>query len=159
MTIDPTRALQQAGAMTTDDPASPDEAREAAREFESVLVRQFVSEMTKDIFSDSLAGEDGPGWMNSQKEQQRDQLTDMLTDHLVEAGAFKLDDLLLRQWKRAGLVKDPAEAATQPPTTQPPAAEQTQPQAPAGAVTATTASEAAMEAALEAVIGTAPDAP
>lgn len=145
MTIDPTQALQQAGAMTTDDPASPDEAREAAREFESVLVRQFVSEMTKDIFSDSLAGEDGPGWMNSQKEQQRDQLTDMLTAHLVEAGAFKLDDLLLRQWKRAGLVKDPAGAATPPP-----ALAQTQPHPPAGAVPATAASEAAMEAVLEA---------
>jgi Rod binding domain-containing protein len=150
MTIDPTRALQQAGAMTTDDPASPDEAREAAREFEAVLVRQFVSEMTKDIFSDSLAGEDGPGWMNSQKEQQRDQLTDMLTDHLVEAGAFKLDDLLLRQWKRAGLVKDPAESAVRPPTL-----EQTQPQPPAGAVTATAASQAAIET----VLGAAPDAP
>lgn len=148
MTIDPTRALQQAGSMTTDDPASPDEAREAAREFESVLVRQFVSEMTKDIFSDSLAGEDGPGWMNSQKEQQRDQLTDMLTDHLVEAGAFKLEDLLLRQWKRAGLVKD-----STPPAAQPPAPEQPQP--PAGALTSTAASEAASEA----VLGATPDAP
>lgn len=148
MTIDPTQALQQAGAMTTDDPASPDEAREAAREFESVLVRQFVSEMTKDIFSDSLAGEDGPGWMNSQKEQQRDQLTDMLTDHLVEAGAFKLEDLLLRQWKRAGLVKDSA-----PPAAQPAAPEQPQP--PAGALTSTAASEAASEA----VLGATPAAP
>lgn len=134
--------------MTADDPASPDEAREAAREFESVLVRQFVSEMTKDIFSDSLAGEDGPGWMNSQKEQQRDQLTDMLTDHLVEAGAFKLDDLLLRQWKRAGLVKDPAPAAAQPSAPE-------VPQPPASLRTAT----AAPEAASEAVLGAAPDAP
>lgn len=154
MTIDPTRALQQAGAMTTEDPASPDEAREAARAFESVLVRQFVSEMTKDILSDSLAGEDGPGWMNSQKEQQRDQLTDMLTDHLVEAGAFKLEDLLLRQWKRAGLVQEPA-----PDAVQRPALEKTPPRPPVTPEAAPGTVSAAAEAASEAIPGSNPDAP
>lgn len=148
MTIDPTRALQQAGAMTTEDPASPDEARKAAREFESVLVRQFVSEMTKNLFNDSLAGDDGPGWMNSQKDQQRDQLTDMLTDHLVEAGAFKLDDLLLRQWKRAGLVKEAAPTAASPPVPE-------APQPPAALGTATPASTDAAERRTD----TAPDVP
>jgi len=106
MTLDPTQALRQATSMSTDAPTSAEDAREVAREFETVLVKQFVSELTKQMFNDSLAGDDGPGWMNSQKDQQRDQLTDMLTNHLVEAGAFKLDDLLLRQWKRAGLVQD-----------------------------------------------------
>ena len=33
-----------------------------------------------------------------QADMQRDILTDTLTDHLVESGALKLSDLLLRQW-------------------------------------------------------------
>ena len=97
MTIDPSGRVQAApeAGSTRRKPATPEEA---ARQFEAVLVRQFVSTMTKGLFDASLSGEDGPGWMASQQDAQRDIMNDVLTDHLVESGAFRLSDLLLRQW-------------------------------------------------------------
>ena len=83
---------------------------EAARQFESVLVRQFVEVMTKKMFDAPLSGEGGPGWMNSQRDTQRDIMTDVLTDHLVDAGALQLSDLLLRKWD-AGAAEDAAPVA------------------------------------------------
>ncbi len=86
-------------------PVQPDNRRprskaEAARQFEEVLVRQFVKTMTDGLFKTSLAGEDGPGWMEGYQQTQRDVLTDELTRHLVERGALHLSDQLLRQWGR-----------------------------------------------------------
>ena len=77
-------------------PATTPEA--AAEQFEEVLVRQFVRTMTEHLFESSLSGEGG-GWMKGQADAQRDVLTDVLTEHLVESGALRLSDLLLRQWK------------------------------------------------------------
>ena len=80
---------------------------EAARQFESVLVRQFVEVMTKDLF------DGGPeGGMTGQADLQRDTLTDTLTDHLVESGTFGVADLMIAQWRRSGRLPaaPPAEA-------------------------------------------------
>ncbi len=75
----------------------PDDPVEAARQFESVLVRQFVEVMTKDLFQSSEEG-----MMTGQADLQRDTLTDTLTEHLVEAGTFGIADLLTAQWDRQG---------------------------------------------------------
>ena len=73
---------------------------EAAKQFEAILVRQFVTVMTDGLFKASLSGDEGPGWMKSQQDAQRDIMTDVLTDHLVESGVLRISDLLLRQWQR-----------------------------------------------------------
>lgn len=84
------------GAARGGDAQSPDEA---ARQFEAVLVRQFVEVMTKDLFQS-----DEEGMMTGQADLQRDTLTDTLTDHLVDAGTFGIAELLTAQWERTGRV-------------------------------------------------------
>jgi flagellar protein FlgJ len=90
-------------------PPGPDRANspeEAAKQFESVLVRQFVSVMTASLFQSSEEG-----MMTGQADLQRDVMTDTLTDQLVESGAFGVAELLLRQWGRE--VQEPgADAAS-----------------------------------------------
>ncbi len=113
MQIDPTQSLRQLQAMQADgQPAKPNDAREAAQQFEKILVRQFVSEMTKNLFTEGLAGDDSPAWMGAYQDNQRDHLTDMLTDHLMESGAFKLEELLMRQWKQSGMVQENDSSST-----------------------------------------------
>ena len=98
-------------------PATPEEA---AEQFEELLVRQFVEVMTKGMFDASLAGDDGPGWMNSQRDTQRGVMTDVLTQHLVESGALRLSEMLLRQWRREQPTADDAAAEpTAPRSTRP----------------------------------------
>jgi len=94
MTTDATNALRPAAPA---DGTKPRTEAEAAEQFEAVLVRQFVQVMTKDLFDSSLAGEGAIG--GGQADMQRDVLTDTLTDHLVQSGALRLSDLLLRQWE------------------------------------------------------------
>ena len=91
MTIQPTAPRPTASTPPPDNPV------EAARQFESVLVRQFVEVMTKDLFK---ATEEG--MMTGQADLQRDTLTDTLTEHLVDAGTFGIADLLTAQWDRQG---------------------------------------------------------
>lgn len=92
-------ALQQHAAPSTEIPDErPRNPKEAAAQFEKVLVRQFVDVMTKDMFSASLSGEEGPQWMSSQRDSQRDAMTDVLTDHIVESGDLGLRELLLKRW-------------------------------------------------------------
>jgi len=74
---------------------------EAARGFEEVFVRQFVSEMTKGLFKSSLAGDNGPSWMSAQQDLQRDTLTDALTRHLTDSGHLGIADMLRRQWTQS----------------------------------------------------------
>lgn len=97
----------------------PDSPEEAAKAFETVLVRRFVKTMTKQVFDSALSGKDGPGWMNSQRDQQRDMLTDVLTDHIVASDTMGLRDMLLRDWGLApeeeGASPTPAPAADPPP--------------------------------------------
>lgn len=78
------------------DAAKPRTKEEAAEQFEAIFVKQFVQTMTKGLFDSSLAGEGALS--GGQADMQRDILTDTLTDHLVESGALRLRDLLLRQW-------------------------------------------------------------
>ena len=78
-------------------------------------MRQFVAVMTKDLFKDNLAGDDGPGWIKGQQNTQRDVLTDVLTQHLVKSGALRISDLLLRQW-RGDAAADPSSAPEQEPS-------------------------------------------
>lgn len=101
--ISPTTSSPLAAAgpgRAAEDPA------EAARQFEAVLVRQFVEVMTKDLFQ----SEEG-GMLTGQADLQRDTLTDTLTDHLVEGGTFGIADLMIAQWERAGRIPTEASGA------------------------------------------------
>ena len=104
MTVSPTSA--RAAALPSKDRAQTPE--EAAEQFEAVLVRQFVEAMT-DGLCESASGS-GP---QAQVEAQRDALTTALTDELVDSGALRLRDLLLRQWGRP--TDAPADAAPSGP--------------------------------------------
>ena len=73
-------------------------------------MRQFVTTMTDGLFKASLSGDDGPGWMKGQQDAQRDVMADVLTQHLVESGALRISDLLLRQWQR-NEAQDPSTAS------------------------------------------------
>jgi len=103
--MSPISALSNPGLPGAPRPA--EDPAEAARQFESVLVRQFVEVMTKDLFQ---GGEEG--MLTGQADLQRDTLTDTLTEHLVDNGTFGIADLLMAQWERAGRV--PAEPTAAP---------------------------------------------
>ena len=81
---------QTAPPGTPRDPSTPEEA---AEQFEAVLVRQFVATMTKGLFQSESSGAG-----TAQTDAQRDAMTTALTDELVESGALRFRDLLLRQW-------------------------------------------------------------
>lgn len=100
MTIDQPGAIQPVPPEGGTDRRRTESPEEAARQFETILVRQFVATMTKDLFKDTLSGDEGPGWIASQQDVQRDVLTDVLTEHLVENRVLNIADLLLRQWGR-----------------------------------------------------------
>ena len=98
MTINQPGSIQPApGSADPQRPATTPE--EAARQFEAILVRQFVATMTESLFKDGLAGDDGPGWMKGQQDMQRDVMTDVLTQHLVESKALRISELLVRRWQ------------------------------------------------------------
>ena len=111
MTVSPVSPPGPAGqAPPPDDPVA------AARQFESVLVRQFVEVMTKDLFESQQET-----MMTGQADLQRDTLTDTLTEHLVDAGTFGIADLLTAQWERQGrlppdLGAEPASSMPSPPS-------------------------------------------
>ncbi len=73
---------------------------QAARQFEEVLVRQFVQTMTKDLFK-PLDG-DGASSLTAQADIQRDTLNDVLTRQLVDTGSFGVARMLERQWAQNG---------------------------------------------------------
>jgi Rod binding domain-containing protein len=79
-------------------PKAPTSPEEAARAFEAILVRQMVDVMTRDLFKTSLA--EGSALTAGSADAQRDAMAQVLTDYLVEGGALRLRDLLLRQWGR-----------------------------------------------------------
>lgn len=97
MRVDSTQ-ISQTTAGGPQDFRVPKDPVAAAKQFEEVLVREFVRTMTKDMFSGSLAGEDGAGWVKAQGEAQSDTLTDVVTKHLVESGTLGISDMLLRKW-------------------------------------------------------------
>lgn len=99
MRISPTLPALQRDASAPPEP--PSRMDEAARGFEEVFVRQFVSEMTKGLFKSSLAGDNGPSWMSAQQDLQRDTLTDTLTRHLTDSGHIGIADMLRRQWTQS----------------------------------------------------------
>ncbi len=109
MTIDQPGSIQPT-PLSADTQRGAKTPEEAARQFEAILVRQFVKAMTDGLFKGSLSGDEGPGWMKGQQDAQRDVMTDVLTEHLVESGAFRISDLLLRQWQR-GPAQDPPTAS------------------------------------------------
>lgn len=57
--------------------------------------------MTKDLFTGSLAGEGGAGWVKAQGSAQADALTDAVTNHLVDSGTLGISDMLIRAWADA----------------------------------------------------------
>jgi Rod binding domain-containing protein len=111
---------------------SPDTPKEAARQFEKVLVRQFTKVMTDDMFSSSLAGEGGGKWMESQRDRQRDWMTDMITEQLVESNTLGISETLTQKWgtnrsnagTEEGELPDPSEL---PSTTPLPSGEPSRP--------------------------------
>jgi Rod binding domain-containing protein len=76
----------------------PDTLSEAAEKFEQALVRQFVKVMTKDMFSQSHAGQGGGNWMESQRGRQRDLMTDMIADRLAKADTLEVSEKLAKEW-------------------------------------------------------------
>jgi len=109
MTIDQPASIQPI-PLPTDTRRGAKTPEEAAKQFEAILVRQFVTVMTDGLFKTSLSGDDGPGWMKSQQDAQRDIMTDVLTNHLVESGVLRISDMLLRQWQRDS-AQDPSTAS------------------------------------------------
>lgn len=109
MTIDQPGSIQPTPpkADTRRDAKTPEEA---AKQFEAILMRQFVASMTDGLFKASLSSDDGPGWMKGQQDMQRDVLTDVLTEHLVESGALRISDLLLRQWRNNAAQEPPPDS-------------------------------------------------
>lgn len=90
--------ISSLSASATSRPARPaDSPQEAAKQFEAVLVRQFVDVMTKDLFQSAEGG-----MLTGQADLQRDTLTDTLAEHLVDSGTFGIADLLMKQWGRTG---------------------------------------------------------
>lgn len=59
------------------------------------------------LFKSQLSGSEGAGWMKGQTETQRD----VLTKHLVDSGALRISDLLLRQGKRSSGRAEPSAPA------------------------------------------------
>ena len=97
------------------DPADPETPKEAAEQFEQLLVRQFVDVMTEDMYSSSMAGEGGGNWMSSQRDRQRDVMTDMITEKLAEGGDLQIAETLLRSWGIESPDADkPSEGASEP---------------------------------------------
>ena len=99
MHIDPTNPLSGLPKNSLDQQPAQN-LEEAAEQFEQILVRQFVQVMTEGLFEKGLGGDDTPGWVQGQAGLQQEALTDSISQHLVESGALKLSDLLLRQWNR-----------------------------------------------------------
>lgn len=97
MTPSPMTASSTTAASAAIGPATPSRdpktPEEAAEQFEAVLIRQFVDAMTDGLF-DAAAG----GASAAQADAQRDAMASALTDELVESGALRFRDLLLRQW-------------------------------------------------------------
>lgn len=87
--------------------ANPETPEEAAEQFEKVLVRQFVDVMTEDMYSSSLAGDEGKHWMGSQRDRQRRIMTDMIADKLTEAGDLQISETLMQSW---GVESSPEES-------------------------------------------------
>ena len=75
---------------------------ESARQFEEVLVKQFVQTMTKDLFKPM--DESGASFVAAQADIQRDTLNDVLTRHLVDGGSFGVARMLERQWAQQGKI-------------------------------------------------------
>lgn len=78
--------------------ANPETPKEAAEQFEKVLVRQFVDVMTEDMYSSSLAGDEGKQWMGSQRDRQRRVMTDMIANKLTDAGNLQISETLMQSW-------------------------------------------------------------
>ena len=133
MTLNP---LAPAGAASASSPGAPIQTKdaetpaEAAKQFEAVLVRQFVEVLTKDLFKSEQGG-----MLTGQADLQRDTITNVLTDTLVETGSFGVAEMLTAQWDRTGMTPP---AAT-PPTETPGAASGATPSGAAPAPAATPA--------------------
>ncbi len=120
----PVRATQRAAQPQPEAAASPspqagDDApstpEEAARKFETVLVRQFTKVMTENMFSNSMAGEGGGKWMESQRDRQRKHVTDMITEQLVESNTLGISEKLMQKWGATdGEPKDATDGEREP---------------------------------------------
>ena len=86
----------RSGSVLPDDP-TPQTREETAKQFEEIMVQEFVKIMTADMFKTSLAGEEGPGWMASQSDTQRQILTDVLAEALIKQRIFNFSDQILDQ--------------------------------------------------------------
>lgn len=99
-------ALAQPAAAASRPSAGPEDRqpttpKEAAEQFEQILLKQFVDVMTKGMFKTTLSGDKGPGWMKSQRNTQRDMMADILSNHLAKSGAINLSEHLMQEWNAA----------------------------------------------------------
>jgi len=78
---------------------TPKNEKEAARQFEELLIKQFVHLMLKDAFNQSLTGSAKPAWLETQQATQVDTLAEVLARDMSKRGLFTFSDLLLRQWQ------------------------------------------------------------
>ncbi|WP_263810189.1 MULTISPECIES: hypothetical protein [Salinibacter] len=78
--------------------APPETPKEAAEQFEKVLVRQFVDVMTEGMYSSSLAGDGDKNWMGSQRDRQRRVLTGMISKKIAEGDNLQISETLMRSW-------------------------------------------------------------
>lgn len=78
----------------------PADPREAAEQFERILVKQMVETMTKNIFEGGLAGDDAPQWLGAYNDMQSDVLATELADQMTRNGKLGIAELLMKQWAR-----------------------------------------------------------
>ena len=83
------------------DAAAPRDFNDAAKQFEEVLLRELIAVMTKELFDNSLLGEDAPAWSTSYQDMQRDVVTDQLASQLASSGRIGIARLLIEQHERA----------------------------------------------------------
>lgn len=111
-----------AGQPGTDLKNRPDSPQEAAKQFEEMLVKQFVKVMTKGLYKSTMSGEDGPSWMKGQRDSQRDILNDILTNHIVDSGVLGIRERMMKQWSPASPVPEKTAPALASPAHTPPLA-------------------------------------
>ena len=95
--------------LTGDDP--PETPKEAAEQFEKVLVRQFVDVMTEDSSPPAPGGGGGKTGSGSQRARRRGFMPGVITARLTGAGNPQISDTPRQSWGRAASVEADAPEA------------------------------------------------
>ena len=106
--INPNRVTEQQRLKTMSDRAtniasnvpSADKREEMAHEFETIMVKQFVSLMTKEMFKSTLDENGALGSAGGQASMQTDALNDVLTKQFVDNGTFNFAEMMIKRWNQ-----------------------------------------------------------